>query len=59
MLGIIYQKLINKINNYSILIISRVLSFTGEILSKIRQDVLEKSRILWEESILPHSNGIY
>ena len=31
----------------------------GEILSKIRQAVPEKSRILKEKSILPHSNGIY
>ena len=45
--------------NYFIITNSRVLSFIGEILSKIRRGVLEKSRILKEESILPHSNGIY
>ena len=45
--------------NYFITTISRVLSFIGEVLSKIRRGVIEKSRILQEESILPHSNGIY
>ena len=44
---------------YFTITISRVLSFIGEILNKIRPGVLEKSRILQKESILPHSNGIY
>ena len=42
---IIFQKLINKNKYYFIITISRVLSFIGKILSKIRQGILEKSRI--------------
>ena len=50
--GIIFQKLINKNEKliYILITIIRVLSFVGEILSKIRKGVL---------SILPHSSGIY
>ena len=45
--------------NYFIIRISRVSPFISEILSKIRRGVVEKTRILLEDSILPHSNGIY
>ena len=44
---------------YFILTISMDLSFIGEILSKIHQGFLEKFRILLEEFIWSHSNGIY
>ena len=45
--------------NYFLITISGISSFIGKILSKICRGVLEKSRILLEESIFPHSNGIY
>ena len=45
--------------NYFIISITRVLPFIGNILGKIHRGILEKSIILSEESILPHSNGIY
>ena len=51
-----FQKLFNKNEKLFIITMSRVLSFIGEILRKIRR-VLEKSKILKEESILPRSNG--
>ena len=58
-LGLYFRNWSIKMKNYFIITISRVLSFIGKILSKIRWGVLEKSRILYWESILLHSNGIY
>ena len=45
--------------NYFLIKISGISSFIGKILNKICLGVLEKSRILLQETIFPHSNGIY
>ena len=45
-LGLYFKKWLIKMKNHFIITISRVLSFMGEILSKIRLFVLGKSRIL-------------
>ena len=45
-LGLYFRNQSIKMKNYFIISSSRVLSFIGEILSKIRRRVLEKSRIL-------------
>ena len=58
-LGLYFRSYSIKMKNHFRTTIHMVLCFIGKILSKIRRAVLEKSRILYEQSILPHSNGIY
>ena len=58
-LGFYFKTYLIRMKNCFIITVSRVQSFIGEILGNIHRGVLEKSRILQEESILPHSNGIY